>query len=104
MTLYPDNLFLSTSLLGATLKQVTRDWMENLARLGFPTALAWAAPVPPPGGSMHPGGLEQALQALMVQEKFDNIPSSIDFDLGDDSHAYIYQKHDNKNVWGCGLL
>ena len=103
MTIYPLALYFNTCLLGNNFRQIAIDWMENVARLGFPTAIAWAAPIPPPGEAMHPGGLEQALQELSVQEGTDNMPTSIDFDLGDDSHAYIYQKREEKNIWLCNL-
>jgi hypothetical protein len=58
MALYPTVLYFETCLLGNTLRRITIDWMENVVQLGFPIAIARAAPIPPLGGSMHPGGLE----------------------------------------------
>jgi hypothetical protein len=46
MTLYPAYLIIRISLLGKKeqFKEVTLEWMENLAQLGLPAISAWASP------------------------------------------------------------
>ena len=106
MTLYPFFLCLEVDLLGDSLIQVTREWMENINHQGFPSVISWACPLPSMDDPRTPGNLEQALQYLIAEPDYDNIKDGVRFDLEGGCSACIFFRkinYNNRDAWSCEL-
>ena len=113
MAVYPAYIELKTCLLGkkGQFKQVTVEWMKNLAQLGLPDVTAcaspsWEAYTPLPGGAINPGELEKIWSTLIsLAEGYDSNyrKDSFCFKFIDGSNTRIYQVINEKDFWQCEL-